>query len=148
MLNQLKGLLENHRRRRTERLRQLARSTEESWRLCIRATDEGIEVRNHSSLKIHNVPRAIGWNDFDRIYVFKRDRMTVDDICMAFECDGRTVLEVNEEMKGWRPLIAALPNYLEGVMDADDWFAKVARPAFAPCTTLIYDATAGRDSAD
>ena len=148
MLNRLKGMLANYQRRRTERRRQLAWSTAESWRLGIRATAEGIEVRNPSRRKINNVPRTIGWNEFDRIYVFKRDRMAVDDICMAFVHDGSTILEINEEMKGWPMMIAALSVYLDGVMHPDEWFAKVVKPPFAPSTTLIFDASIGPSSVD
>ena len=142
MLHRLKDWISDYRDRHAERLSRLGWTIEECRRIGITAGPDGIEVHNVSSRDIHNTPQSIGWSDFDQIYVFKRDRMTVDDICMAFDRDGCTVLEVNEETIGWRPLIAALPEYLEGVMDADEWFAKVVRPAFAPCTTLIYDAAA------
>lgn len=142
MWHRLKDWISGYRERRAERLSRLGWSFEECRRISITAGPDGIEIHNVSSLEIHNTPLSIGWADFDQIYVFKRDHMTVDDICMAFDRDGRTVLEINEEMIGWRRLVAALPEHLEGVMKTDEWFAKVVRPAFAPCTTLIYDATA------
>ena len=74
--------------------------------------------------------------------------MSVDDICMAFQLSEDTVREISEDMKGWPMLIAALSEYLDGVMHPDEWFAKVVKPPFAPCTTLIFDASAGPGSVD
>ena len=73
--------------------------------------------------------------------------MTVDDICMAFEKGGSVVLEINEELKGWRALGSALPLYLDGTMTAEEWFAKVVLPPFAPSTTIIFEASAQPEAA-
>lgn len=68
--------------------------------------------------------------------------MSVDDICMAFEADGKVVLELNEEMTGWADLAGALSEHLDGVMDTKAWYAEVVQEPFAPSTTVIYDARA------
>ncbi len=110
--------------------------------LTISVGPQGIEVSNHSKHRIANTPCSIGWTDFDRIVVYKRDGMTVDDICMAFEDAGQVVLELCEDMKGWPTLVGALSEHLDGVMNADSWYALVVQPPFAPNPTVIYDAKA------
>ncbi len=140
MLRQLKTLLQDHTRRRAERIAKQPWNAYESQHLEILVSPAGLEVRGTSNRKIVNTPRSVRWQDISRVYVFKRDRMTVDDICMVFEGDGCVLLEINEEMKGWQTLGVALPLYLDGTMNAETWFAKVVRPAFAPSTTIIFDA--------
>lgn len=147
MLSRLKTLLQDKRRRRAEWIAQRAWTPYESQYLEIFVSPVGIEVRGTPNRKIVNTPRSICWQDIDRIYVFKRDRMTVDDICMAFERDGCVVLEINGEMKGWQTVGAALPLYLDGTMNAETWFAEVVRPAFASSTAIIFDASARREDA-
>ena len=143
MLNWVNGLLEDCRRRRAERRNRRYWYPEEWPLLSIAVGPEGVTVSSNSKRQIVNTPCSIGWAEFDRIVVYKRDRMTVDDICMAFQAAGDTVLEVSEDMKGWASLIGALSDYLDYVVDAESWFADVVRPAFEPCTTTIYIAATG-----
>jgi hypothetical protein len=78
------------------------------------------------------------WKDVTRVFVFKRDTLIVDLICMAFELNGAETIEVNECMNGWKELEAAVPIYLPGAQTHDEWFQKVSFPAFALCWTEIY----------
>lgn len=71
--------------------------------------------------------------------VYKRDAWTVDLICCDVEVeagDCRQTWTSHEEAEGWDELMASLAR-LPG-FDLD-WFAKVSQPAFAPCTTVIYE---------
>ncbi len=147
MPNWLNSLLEYVRRRRAEQQNRSYWHFDEWPHLSISVGPKGIEIVNRSKHRIANTPYSIGWADFDRIVVYKRDRMTVDDICMAFEDDGLPVLEVSEDMKGWPTLVGALSEHLDGVMDAEAWYAKVIHVPFAPSTPVIYDARAQAERA-
>jgi len=73
---------------------------------------------------------SVLWSEVEKVTVFKRDRMTVDEICMVLEVSGSPALEVNEEMPGWQELVQGLPTYLPGARLWEEWFEKVAFPAF------------------
>jgi hypothetical protein len=88
------------------------------------------------------------WEEVTRIFVFKRDAFTVDLICMAFELNGAQTIEINENMDGWKELADAVPVYLPGTLTHNDWFQKVAFPAFALCWTQIYTRTTETRSSD
>jgi hypothetical protein len=79
---------------------------------------------------------SMRWSDVHLVTAFKRDLWAVDCICLYFARSDDTGVEVDEEMAGWRTLIAALPLHLPGCRE--DWWAEVAFPAFAPNLTQIY----------
>lgn len=78
------------------------------------------------------------WKEVTEIVAFKRDCWTVDLICFVIEINKTETLELNENMIGWKSLIDAIPRYLAGALTEDEWFTKVAFPAFKPCQTQIY----------
>jgi hypothetical protein len=78
------------------------------------------------------------WQEVTQVMVFKRDIFSVDLICMVFELNGKETIEVNEEMKGWKTLVEAVPIYLPGALTQGEWWEKVAWPAFELCLTHIY----------
>jgi hypothetical protein len=82
---------------------------------------------------------SVPWSDVERVTVFKRDRMTVDEICMVLEVSGSGALEVNEEMPGWQELVQALPTHLPGARLWDEWFGKVAFPAFTTNPEVVFE---------
>lgn len=79
---------------------------------------------------------SFSWKEVTGIIAFKRDCWTVDLICLVIEINKTETLELNENMIGWKNLIDAIPHYLAGA--EDEWFTKVAVPAFKPCQTQIY----------
>jgi len=81
---------------------------------------------------------TFNWREVTRLFAFKRDIFAVDLICFAFELHGFETLEVNEHMQGWNTLVAAVPIRLPGALAQEEWFQKVAFPAFALCWTQIY----------
>jgi len=86
---------------------------------------------------------SIPWNKISRILVFKRDLFTVDCICLLIATEDGPAYELNEEMKGWRSFIEALPEHIPGCKPWTDWFQSVAFPAFATNETEIYLKKAG-----
>ena len=81
---------------------------------------------------------SVLWSEVEKVTVFKRDRMTVDEICMVLEVSGSQALEVNEEMPGWQELVQGLPTYLPGARLWEEWFEKVAFPAFKTSPEIIF----------
>lgn len=79
------------------------------------------------------------WADICRVVVLKRDRITVDDICMFFGRVDGTGLELNEDMTGWKELVEGLPQNLPGCKPVDEWCAAIEHPPFATNTTEIYE---------
>jgi hypothetical protein len=81
---------------------------------------------------------ALKWHEVVRLEVFKRDVWAVDLICLAIVLAENKEVEINEEMKGWEPLVRKLPEYLSGCKEFDDWYDVVARPPFKENLTVIY----------
>jgi hypothetical protein len=78
----------------------------------------------------------VHWSAIERVTAFKRDFLTVDCICLAFECTDERTTEINEEIDGWQEFQTALPTHLPGFKE--NWFSEVAFPAFATNLTELY----------
>jgi hypothetical protein len=87
------------------------------------------------------------WSEITRIIAFKRDCLTVDSIRMLVELNASQTLEISEEMSGWNGFVKDLPLRIPGALSQDQWFTKVAFPAFALCLTELYPRPFG-DSPD
>ena len=72
----------------------------------------------------------VKWAEVRRVLAFKRDLLLIDLLCLGFETQ-EGLIEIDEEMDGWDSIIAALPKYLPGIRNIDDWWISVAKPAFA-----------------
>jgi hypothetical protein len=79
------------------------------------------------------------WKSIRKLTAFKRDLLTTDCVCLAFELNTDTFLELNEEMRGWIELCEALPSFLPGTPPWEKWFMEITTPAFEPCVTELYD---------
>ncbi|MDQ3801973.1 MAG: hypothetical protein M3384_21320 [Acidobacteriota bacterium] len=80
----------------------------------------------------------VDWERIKSIYVFKKDLLTVDLICLAFDLENRASIELNEDMAGWQELAENLPEYLPGCKSFAEWYMDVAFPAFETKLTCIY----------
>jgi hypothetical protein len=77
----------------------------------------------------------LDWSEVTRATAFKRDLLTVDLICIAFETETRLV-EINEEMPGYLLVEQAM----EQAFDlAPEWKLVVMFPPFETKPTLIYE---------
>jgi len=83
-------------------------------------TEEG-RVRHTSSLR---------WSGVDSVEVFKRDLFSYDLICLRLVANNEVVVEFDEEDPRWKELMSTLPIHLPGCKRWEDWFPKVAFPAF------------------
>jgi hypothetical protein len=52
--------------------------------------------------------------------------------------NGSAAVEVWEQWDGWRTLVDTIAVHLAGAQRFDDWFKKVALPAFVSCVTQLY----------
>jgi hypothetical protein len=82
--------------------------------------------------------RMAYWADVFHVVAFKRDLFHVDLICMEIQDRLNSSIEVDEEMEGWKELVANLPEYLPGFPKFEEWFLRVATPAFETCPTELY----------
>ena len=78
----------------------------------------------------------IKWTEIERLEGFKRDRMTVDDICMTITWNGRKAT-FDEEMPGWGELQKKIREHFPQV--PSDWELEVMWPAFAANYRLLYE---------
>jgi len=92
----------------------------------------GVNVLNDEGSKHYD------WNDILSAFVYKKDLITVDLICMALESKGGETLYVDEEMAGWKDFVDNSPEHLPGCVSFADWFIAVAFPAFETNPILIF----------
>jgi hypothetical protein len=125
-------------------LRALTRTILDRLRRRRRVLGQSIST-GESGIVIQSVPesakpirREVPWHAISRIMVFKRDLYVHDLICMLIEVPGDGVLEVNEDMEGWKNLTSDLPRFLPSAMAPEAWFSKVAFPAFEVSPVMIY----------
>lgn len=78
----------------------------------------------------------IRWDDIEKLEGYKRDRMTVDDVCMEVTWDGRRVV-FSEEMPGWEALQRKIREKFPQI--PGDWEEKIKLPAFAKNLTVLYE---------
>src|SRR5262245_34089174 len=77
------------------------------------------------------------WSEVNRAVAYKRDCYTLDLVCRGFTTlDG--FVEVNEGDDGWDALIDAVPRLLPGTTSKEEWWSKVAFPAFARNLTTLF----------
>lgn len=78
----------------------------------------------------------IKWTEIERLEGYKRDRMTVDDICMDVTWDGWKAT-FSEEMPGWKELQKELSKIFPEV--PADWERMIMRTPFATTYTVLYE---------
>jgi hypothetical protein len=114
------------------------RSWYRGWQLRnvqhVEVDDGGFRV-----LRYRQPPSAMLWADLATVHAFKRDLYVVDMLCPAITAKDGSMVEVNEQMRGY-PAFAARIDAVPGIRAA--WPLEVLFPAFDPCLTLIYPAEA------
>lgn len=93
---------------------------------------------NDEQIHINGVHK-ISWKEISSVKVFKRDLLTVDEICMEIGTKEGKLLEVSEEMTGWDDLVKSITNYLEECTSFEEWFPKVADPPMETNLIEIYN---------
>lgn len=82
--------------------------------------------------------RMACWADVFHVVAFKRDLFSVDLICLEIQDRVNSSIEVDEQMEGWKELVASLPDYLPGFPKFEEWFSRVALPPFETRPTELY----------
>ncbi len=105
----------------------------------INLTRDGFELRWQSVDGLKQGHERVRWEDVAKVEAFKRDLLSVDLICTAFEIHGGISLECDEDWDGWQALVEALPTHLPGCRPFSDWWHPVAVPAFEHNLAIIYE---------
>lgn len=80
---------------------------------------------------------SVRWDAIEEIVAFKRDMLTVDDLCLGFlPLGGRSYHVCDEDMPGWGEVNGALAARF-GIR-FEEWFAAVAHPPFAQNLTVLW----------
>ncbi|MDQ3440101.1 MAG: hypothetical protein M3478_07095 [Planctomycetota bacterium] len=80
--------------------------------------------------------RAVNWAAVQAIATYKRDLFIHDDVCLAFQTDADTWVEVSEDEPGFKLLIAEVERRYPEV--PRDWFAEVMLPPFAANYRVLW----------
>lgn len=79
------------------------------------------------------------WNEVGAVLAYKRDCLMIDQIRVALaDLSGLVRIDISEEDAGYRMLIDELPRRLDGCLAPEEWFTRVAFPAFATNMTELY----------
>ena len=96
-------------------------------------------VSDQKSIRLYkdeNLKEEIDWNEVKEIRVFKRDLLTYDCICIAFDLKNDTTFEIDEEIEGYQETFKVLLETFKGIKE--DWFFDVAFPAFETNMKTIW----------
>ena len=81
---------------------------------------------------------SVRWEEVDKVLAFKRDLLTSDEVCLAFEIgDSDTVFELNEGVGSFWDLVARVKEVFPD--SEQDWEETVVNPAFAENSTVLYE---------
>jgi hypothetical protein len=78
------------------------------------------------------------WDCVTGVFGYKRDCLTVDQMCLAIGSDADQWIEVTEDDEGYEHLIKQLPTHLAGFPTSEGWWQKVALPPFETQWTRLY----------
>lgn len=84
-----------------------------------------------------NDHKTVRWADVQTVTAFKRDLLTVDQVCLQFTFDPPIKsFSVTEDAAGFDEFVNALAESL--ALTNRDWRYEVTYPPFAESATLIY----------
>lgn len=111
-----------------------SRDSQPWWEFSrIQASDDGFEAF-WGDRRVESVR----WSEVLRIFTYKVDCFAFDVIVLAFELRGRQeVLEVSEEVEGFRELISAMDKAFP--KGNPEWYFNLMQPAFAWNPTLLFE---------
>ena len=91
-------------------------------------------------LTVENETKSLSfsWESILAIDTFKRDQITTDCICLAFETSEGWV-EINEDMKNWDAFLKAVELRIFGFPSYEQWYNKVMLPAFETSHATLWN---------
>lgn len=81
---------------------------------------------------------TLNWCDITEINVYKRDLMTIDEICMQIVY-GDKQIEISEKLPGWYQFVTRTKIIFPTI--PKDWDLEVMQPPFATNYKTIYTKT-------
>jgi hypothetical protein len=88
------------------------------------------------------VQTRVVWAEVTAVFAYKQDCFAVDRIWIAIaDQHDRVRVELNEDDVGYQALIDELPKRLPGCPSPDEWFTRVAIPAFETNLTVLFRRT-------
>jgi hypothetical protein len=86
----------------------------------------------------------VRWDEVSAVFAYKRDCFAIDKIYIALaDAADKIRVEISEDDTGYESLISELPKYLPGCLAHNDWFLRVAVPAFKTNWTELYRRASG-----
>ena len=82
-------------------------------------------------------PRDIRWASVVRIRTYKIDLFSVDCICLLFELDDESPLELTEESNGFNRFMDAMLERFPAI--PPDWYATVMQPPFERNEAVLFE---------
>lgn len=83
--------------------------------------------------------QRLAWGEVKSVLGYKQDCYGFDRMCIALlDANGQTRVNVSEDDAGYQALVLELPKRLVGCPTFDEWFPRVALPAFKTQMTELY----------
>jgi hypothetical protein len=103
----------------------------------VRLDPVGVSQMMRSTKGVDEV--RLEWSQITQVCAYKRDCVHLDQIRVALWSEDLGVgTEMTEEDAGYEELIDSLPLHLPGCLGRDEWFERMAFPAFAHNLTVLY----------
>lgn len=88
----------------------------------------------HFAFKEHD--EKLRWVDIEQIVAYKRDLMTIDEICLDIVMGGWTIT-FSESLPGWNQFLLKLKAAFPSL--PDNWEHQIVHPPFATNYTVLYE---------
>ncbi len=107
-------------------------SLENSKYGTIEIFEEGFQIKSTANPE----STYIAWSDISEILTYKKDLVTTDLICLGWKTYEDALIEVHEEMLGFKKLCESMLNKFKGI--SASWYMDVAHPAFETKLTILW----------
>lgn len=123
----------------TDRIRSWLKSSQMRRRpssATVRCDELSIVLITHSE---EETRAELRWDEVNAVYAYKRDCLTMDQICLVLGNEQRGVwIEVREGDEGFKAFLKDLPEKLQGFPAESEWLQKVALPPFETRWAVLY----------
>jgi hypothetical protein len=87
------------------------------------------------TIDLKNGKRKICWKDIQKLEGYKRDLITIDQVCLDIILN-ETIITISEDTEGFGPFIEELKKQFPSI--DKDWDLKVTEPPFATNLTVLF----------
>jgi len=100
-------------------------------------TEQGLELRSGEGLEW-----SFQWSEVSRIRTYKVDLFSVDMVCLEFDLGpAKATCTAHDDMNGFARLCDVIRRAFPSIRE--DWWSRVAFPAFATNSEVLYDRESG-----